>query len=826
MASGKIYDFAFNLVGKLDPGFAQSVRAAQGAVKNSNATIQQLENSLNQMEAAYKAGTLSAKSFAAAQDSINAKINKESAKLEQLVQQQEQYQQIQAQAESFSGGLGAVGAGLAAGVGLGVVLQQVDAYQQAMGQAQAMTGAVGEGWQEIQAAVNSTYVAGFGADINDVATATGQVRQIIGDIGDELDNATQHAILLRDTFGMEVTESARAAKVMMEQFGVSEQQAYTLMAQGAQLGADKNGDLLDTLNEYSVQFQQLGFDAEGFMNIVVAGAQSGVWSVDKIGDAIKEFGIRVKDGSDTTKEGFQAIGLDADEMAQKFAAGGETAQQAFYETIMWLENMEDPVARNQAGVALFGTMWEDMGEKAIFAMADVNNAVDMNAQTLDDIANSKMANFSTAMSQLGRSIEVSLVAPLAEAATPAVQAFADIISSIDPDTLVAAIAGIGAAVAAFQVGSLIAGIGSIGTAFAAAGAAIAAISWPIVAAAAAIGLLVAAGVMLYKNWDTVTEYASSAWERITAAFSSGVDMVSSLWDGFINLLSSGFDLIGAGVDAFINGFINMPQNIAYAIGFIAGVITQLPTIIMNAVTAAGTWLMNLPSMCMSAGSAFIASLTAWLSTTYTTAVEWFSNTVASVQGIIVNLPAICASVGAEIIGAVTAWASGAYNAVVDWIGRIPDIVSNAIANAASAVSSFISGLGDSFSGGFNAGSQIPANAEGGIYRQGAFLTTFAERSPEAAIPIDGSRRAVNLWQKAGSMLGVYPESGIVPSDFSAFGETSSGSTGSVNVSFAPNIVINGNADKTAVQSAIDDEFAKFKAYMARFQREQRRVSYA
>jgi len=50
--------------------------------------------------------------------------------------------------------------------------------------------------------------------------------------------------------------------------------------------------------------------------------------------------------------------------------------------------------------------------------------------------------------------------------------------------------------------------------------------------------------------------------------------------------------------------------------------------------------------------------------------------------------------------------------------------------------------------------QIYANAAGGIYGKGSFLTTFAEEGAEAAIPLDGSPRALSLWQKAGDMLGV------------------------------------------------------------------------
>lgn len=40
----------------------------------------------------------------------------------------------------------------------------------------------------------------------------------------------------------------------MKNFNISAEEAYGLIATGAQNGADKNGDLLDTLNEYSAQF--------------------------------------------------------------------------------------------------------------------------------------------------------------------------------------------------------------------------------------------------------------------------------------------------------------------------------------------------------------------------------------------------------------------------------------------------------------------------------------------------------------------------------------------------------------------------------------------
>ena len=548
MANAKTYDFAFKILGGLDPSFAGSFKDADKKISQSNKTLKQLEKAMQDLEAAYKAGTISANSFGANSASIATRINKETQALEELTKQQEEYKSASASISAMGGGFKGMMAGATAGLGISTFIQDISAYQEAMGQAKAMTGATGEEWQNIQEAVKSVYVSGLTADMQDAAQATSQIQQIMGNLGNDLANTSKNAILLRDTFGMEVTESARAAKVMMEQFGVSEQQAYTLMAQGAQLGADKNGDLLDTLNEYSVQFKQMGFNAEGFMNILVSGAQSGVWSVDKIGDSIKEFNIRVKDGSKTTTEGFEAIGLNADTMAQKFAKGGDSAQEAFIETVNALKAIEDPVKRNQAGVNLFGTMWEDMGEKAVLAMADTNSAVDMNAKTMDAIAQNKLNNINTAFANLYRTIEVQFVAPLAEQATPAIQTFTEFLGNVDLSVLTSVISGVGAAIAAFSAASFIAGLGGIGAAATVAATAIAAISWPVVGVALAFGALVGAGLYLMQNWDDIKAGATNLSEYVGYEFTQtkewilnnireATDGAMAMWNSLVEFFS-------------------------------------------------------------------------------------------------------------------------------------------------------------------------------------------------------------------------------------------------------------------------------------------------
>ncbi len=106
------------------------------------------------------------------------------------------------------------------------------------------------------------------------------------------------------------------------------------------------------------------------------------------------------------------------------------------------------------------------------------------------------------------------------------------------------------------------------------------------------------------------------------------------------------------------------------------------------------------------------------------------------------------------------------------------------------------------------GAGIARNAEGGIYPKGAFLTTFAEESGEAAIPLDGSARALSLWQQTGALLGV--ETG--PSIWEKAGNLIGGSSNNmtINATFAP-VINGGNSDiMPELQRQQDDFISQIK----------------
>lgn len=216
----------------------------------------------------------------------------------------------------------------------------------------------------------------YGEDYNDIANSMSAVTKQLKNLdSSELENITEKAIAFRDLWGEEVSESIRAVKALMDNFNISADEAFNLLAEGKKQGLDFSNELLDNVNEYSVQFKKLGLNAQDMFNIFKVGADNGAFNLDKIGDAVKEFSIRAIDGSNTTIDGFKRIGLNADEMAKKFANGGEEAKQAFIEVISRLGSMDDKVSQSIAGVDLFGTMWEDLGPTVVTSFNKMDNGI-------------------------------------------------------------------------------------------------------------------------------------------------------------------------------------------------------------------------------------------------------------------------------------------------------------------------------------------------------------------------------------------------------------------------------------------------------------------
>ena len=327
--------------------------------------------------------------------------------------------------------IGGIAIGTAIAVGkAGVYLAELgDSYNSAVNDIAASTGLVGDELEAMGESIKEVYGSNFGESMEDVAAGLSEVYRNTGLIGEELEATTKGAYALSDTFGYEIAESSRAAKAMMENFGVSGEEAMGLIAAGAQNGLDYSGELIDSINEYSVQFAKLGFSADDMFTIFQQGADSGAWNLDKVGDAVKEFSIRSIDGSKTTVEAFSALGLNSDEMMATFAAGGEDASIAFQGVLSALMDMDDQVQRDAIGVSLFGTQWEDLGTEAMAAMSDIQGGAYDSADALGEINAVKYDNLGDAFQGIKRQAEVALL-PMASAIANALTDIAPIVSSL------------------------------------------------------------------------------------------------------------------------------------------------------------------------------------------------------------------------------------------------------------------------------------------------------------------------------------------------------------------------------------------------------------
>lgn len=253
---------------------------------------------------------------------------------------------------------------------------------------------------------------------------------------------------ISDVLEEDVKPTATAVATLLNTgLAKSAQNAFDLLAVGARNGVNRNEDLLDTLTEYPVVLRRLGLSGEEAMGLLSQGMKAGARNSDVVADALKELQLQTMDTAGTARQGFERIGLNADEMYAKFAAGGPAAREALEEVLTGLRGIEDPLVRNQAAVDLFKTKAEDMGE-SLFAL-DLTSAVDQ----LGGVAGAAQKMFDTLadndaskIEQAGRNIEVAadgikgalaaaLSEPLGDAATwisqnrgPVLQFFSDLIN--------------------------------------------------------------------------------------------------------------------------------------------------------------------------------------------------------------------------------------------------------------------------------------------------------------------------------------------------------------------------------------------------------------
>lgn len=541
-----------------------------------------------------------------------------------------------------------------------------DAFQQFA----AATGTASNEMGKYKDMINDVYKDNFGESINDVAEAMATVNQNMSYLDDSaLQRCTEYAYTLSDTFGYDVAESTRAANSLIRNFGIEANEAFNLIVQGSQNGLDFSGELLDSINEYAPQFKKMGMSADEMFSVFVNGAQNGAFNLDKIGDAVKENAIRAIDCSDTTAEGFKALGLDATETAKKFAAGGEAADEAFNQVIVGLSAMEDPIERNTAGVNLFGTMWEDLGPEVVMSLSTTNDAIDMTRESMESLVNVKYDTLSGALGGLWRTIQVDVLQPIGNQLIPyvtkgisAIQKFTDKWNKLGPTTqktvvkFAAVAASVGPVLMGFGkistgISTMISNFGKIGDAItsltgASGFSGIAKImTGPFGIAAAAVA---AAAILIYKNWDRIApilqkigQRFADFWKTVQPQLEPFINLVKEVVSYLKETLEPVFKIVWkAAGDYVVKFFDDVSVIIDGVLGVFEGVITFLTGVFQ------GNWEKAWNGIVQAVGSIF-GTLESLVKTPLNAVINLVNKAIGAINKISVDLPS---AVGGGHIG--------------------------------------------------------------------------------------------------------------------------------------------------------------------------------
>ena len=596
------------------------------------------------------------------------------------------------------------------------------------------TGAAEDEFSSLNEAMENVYANNFGESIEDVANSMAIVKTNTKLTGDELQLATERALLLRDTFEFDINESTRSAKMLMEQFGLSSDEAFNLIAQGAQNGLDKNGDLLDTINEYSVHFKDAGYSAEEMFNSLINGTEAGTFSVDKLGDAVKEFGIRMRDGS--ANDAIKELGLNVDDVPKRFAQGGESASSAMGEVTDALFTLEDPLKKNELGVAMFGTMFEDLGAAGVEALMYIGGEADRTATTLNDINNQKYDDIGKAIQGLGRTFQVDVIEPLGEELKPVVE---DAISYVQENgheikeilrgivekigefvgfivnnsaAIITTIGGIATGLLAWNVASIIQGVVSAIKAFKKAneGAALAQLALNAATSASGIGLIVGIiGAVItalitlwttnedFRNavieiWNNIKEVGIACWEAICTFFT---ETIPNAWNSLVTWLQGIPEWFGELWTNVLAKFEEWGNNVS---NFFTNIIPQWIENVFN-------WFNELPYKIGYALGYVLASIVQWGVNTWNYLVTnvpiWISNVVAffsqlpgQIWNWLVNAYNNVVSWGSNMFSKAVEVGSNFISNIITWIQQLPGKFSTWLSDTISKVVSFASNLGN------------------------------------------------------------------------------------------------------------------------------------
>ena len=562
----------------------------------------------------------------------------------------------------------------------------MDAYSEtenAVTKVNAYFGETGQAAEESANVIKSVYSDGVGESMDSVADAVLMVKKNLGDLSEtDLTNLTQQAITLDELYGIDMNETLRGVNSLMQQYGLTAQEAMDYIVVGTQNGLDKTNELGDNLSEYAGKFSQAGYSASEYFQLLDNGLKNGAYNLDKVNDAINEVTTRLVDG--TIGESIGSFSTKTQELFTSWQNGGATQKQVIDSIVADIGNCTNQQEALNLAALAFGTMAEDGNLKFITSLTSVGSTYDSvkgSAQGMFDATTTPMQQMESNTRKLQQAL-VPLGEKLAELANAILPPLVSVITTIGgwferlPGPIQNFVIILGALLAAFT--ALTPVIAAISVAMGALNVSM----LPIIDVIAAVAAAIAGIIAIIQNWGAITQWFGELWNTICTGIGAMVDSLKawfsnlwthlqSVWEGICNVVQTAVMLLGSIIQGAID-IITLPFQMIWenCKGIVSSVWEGIKSVVSSAIHAV---------------SSTISSVMGAIKNVISTVWNAISSKVSSV------LNAIKTTVS-TIFNAVKSVASSVWNGIKSVISSVVDGIKSKVSSVFNGVKSTVTSI--------------------------------------------------------------------------------------------------------------------------------------
>jgi len=206
-----------------------------------------------------------------------------------------------------------------------------------------------------------------------IARSRDNIQRMTGATGKALDEVTGKVHNIARSFDESDDKIALAANALSKNMGVSYNEALALIEKGYDKGANLQGDMLQMLERYAPQLQQMGLSASESIALMAQAGKSGI-PVDKAVDSLKQANDALRERGPATEEALKGIGISVEELSKK---------TSFEAVQMISKSMEG--ASEAAKAKVLKSIFKESGKSAGSGFVEGIASVDMNIDNIPSV---------------------------------------------------------------------------------------------------------------------------------------------------------------------------------------------------------------------------------------------------------------------------------------------------------------------------------------------------------------------------------------------------------------------------------------------------------